>query len=71
MPAAPAASSHTKTAEQKIDLRIQRAPTSHVVIDLSRHGITEAEITPDLMGKYHTAGWRTVSLSGGTLTLSN
>jgi len=65
-PSAPA-----PTAEQIIDLCIQRAPTSRVVISIADAGITAADITPDLLGKYHTAGWRIAALDGDTLTLSN
>ena len=59
------------TAEQKIDAAIQRAHTPRVTIDLAAHDLTPADITPDLLRKYHTAGWRTATSEGGTLTLSN
>lgn len=59
------------TAEQKIDAVIQRAHTARVVVDLLKHDILPAEITPDLLGRYHAAGWRTAVLDGDILTLSN
>lgn len=67
----PKIAAETKTAEQLIDACIQRAPTSRVVIDLKEAGVTETDVTPDLLGKYHTAGWRVAELKAGTLTLSN
>lgn len=68
---APSSKLPVPTAEQKIDAAIQRASTSSVVIDLAAASITPADITPDLLGLYHTAGWRTAELKDGTLTLSS
>lgn len=61
----------TRSAEQQIDAAIVRAPTSRVRIDLAEAGIDAAAVTPELMGRYHTAGWRIVALENGILTLSN
>lgn len=58
-------------AEKLIDAAIVRAPTSRVVITLAETGIDPAEVTPELLGKYHSAGWRVATLENGTLTLSN
>lgn len=71
MPKAASSTAPAPTAEQIIDLCIQRAPTSRVVISIADAGISSADITPDLLGKYHTAGWRTVIFEGDTLILSN
>lgn len=60
-----------QTAEQKIDAVIVRAHTPRVVINLQDAAVDEKEVTPELLGRYHSAGWRTAELKNGVLILSN